>query len=426
MTDQPGEPLGDPGALGELEEERPADARPSLDAPTIDEFYEQASCGYLSLTADGVIVRTNETFARWTGRSREELLGELRFQTLLTVGSRLYFETHCAPMLSAGMELREVALDLRRSDGSILLMLLGATVHQSSAGQAAITRVTIFDASGRRGFERHLLAERDAERLARQHAEALSRISGRLAVLDTAAQIGAAIAGELVGGGVATRAELVPRTAAAPRMTATFRTAPGSSVTVGVVPVVGGGGEAFGVLRLDCPEPPSDERRAFLESAAELVGRALGRVQRNAAMARATRSGAAAGLPNERWWAAALKAELRRADQAGTPLTIVIVEITRLDRITLSQGMEAADELLLSVSDAWRAAGFDLLSRFGGEEFVVLMPGLDLSAAKASVAHAKRVAGASHHFSVGIAQWDRSESPQALASRAELQLSQAR
>ena len=409
LTDVPGDPRDGTDELG------------SIDEPTLDEFYEQASCGYLSLNASGVIVRANETFSRWTGHPREMLLADQRFADLLTVGSRLYFETHCAPMLAAGVEMHEVALDVRRADGSVLLALLGATVHPGDDLRPTVVRLTVFDASQRRGFERHLLAERDAERQARHHAEGLGRIADRLASLQTVAQVGSALAGELVGGGFASAAELAGRGAGALPMGTSFTTH-GDGSAVGVVPVRDGDGETIGTLRLECATEPSDAERAFFAAAAELAGRALGRVQHRAAVARATRAPATGGLPNERWWTAALKAEMKSAQHRGDPLTVVVVDIGQLDQITLSQGLGVADALLLTISDAWREAGYDLLSRFGGEEFAVLMPGVKASQAKAAAAQARRSAGARRHFTVGIAEWDGKESALSLMSRAEAAL----
>jgi PAS domain-containing protein len=64
-----------------------------------EELYEQAPCGYVSTLPDGTIVRVNHTFLEWTGATRDVLLAGTKFQALLTVGSRVYYETHYAPLL---------------------------------------------------------------------------------------------------------------------------------------------------------------------------------------------------------------------------------------------------------------------------------------------------------------------------------------
>ena len=69
-------------------------------------------CGYLSATPDGRIVRVNETFLRWTGYTRDELVGVKRFQDLLTAGGQIYHETHYAPLLRMQGSVREIAVDI--------------------------------------------------------------------------------------------------------------------------------------------------------------------------------------------------------------------------------------------------------------------------------------------------------------------------
>ena len=82
-----------------------------------DELYENAPCGYLTTRPDGTIARVNRTFLRWTGYDREALLAGRRFQDLLTVPGRIFYETHFAPLLRLQGEVREVAFDLRLEDG---------------------------------------------------------------------------------------------------------------------------------------------------------------------------------------------------------------------------------------------------------------------------------------------------------------------
>ena len=41
----------------------------------LEELYEHAPCGFLSVTLDGTIVRVNQTLLDWTGYSREAILG---------------------------------------------------------------------------------------------------------------------------------------------------------------------------------------------------------------------------------------------------------------------------------------------------------------------------------------------------------------
>lgn len=64
-----------------------------------EDLYENAPCGYLSTAMDGTIVKINATLLGWLARDRDEVVGRRRFTDLLTVGGKLYHETHFAPLL---------------------------------------------------------------------------------------------------------------------------------------------------------------------------------------------------------------------------------------------------------------------------------------------------------------------------------------
>ncbi|MDT7668009.1 MAG: phosphoserine phosphatase RsbU/P, partial [Pseudonocardiales bacterium] len=85
-----------------------------------EDLYEHAPCGYLSTLLDGRIAKINATLLGWLGYSRETLVGHRRFSDLLTVGGRLYHETHFAPLLRMQGEVSGVALELRTADGGRL------------------------------------------------------------------------------------------------------------------------------------------------------------------------------------------------------------------------------------------------------------------------------------------------------------------
>ena len=69
---------------------------------------------------DGTIVRVNQTFLDWTGFHAGDLVGQRRFSELLSVGGRIYHETHFQPLLLMQDEVRDVSFDVRRADGDLL------------------------------------------------------------------------------------------------------------------------------------------------------------------------------------------------------------------------------------------------------------------------------------------------------------------
>ncbi|MFN3944357.1 MAG: ATP-binding protein [Allosphingosinicella sp.] len=151
----------------------PGHAPPRGEAETL---WDEAPCGYVAAGPDGTILRANRTFARLTGFAREELEGR-RFQTLLTVAGQIYHETHFAPLLRMQGEVREIAFDMVKADGSRLPTLVNAVQRREADGAPASNLFTIFDASERRRYERELLAARDAAAAA---AAELQRLNGGL------------------------------------------------------------------------------------------------------------------------------------------------------------------------------------------------------------------------------------------------------
>ena len=129
-----------------------------------EELYEQAPCGYLSAEPGGRIVRVNETFLRWTGYAREDLVDVKRFQDLLTAGGRIYHETHYAPLLRMQGSVREIAVDIVCADGRRLPVLINSVLLTDAAGEPRMVRTMLFDATERKLYERELLAARDRER----------------------------------------------------------------------------------------------------------------------------------------------------------------------------------------------------------------------------------------------------------------------
>jgi PAS domain S-box-containing protein len=145
---------------------------------TAEDLYDHAPCAYLSTLPDGTIVRVNHTFAEWTGVRRQALLGGQKFQTLLTVGSRIYYETHYAPLLRMQGVVNEVALEVVRDDGRILPVLVNSRQRRDADGTPLFNRITLFDATDRRRYERELLlARRKAEQVAKDKADLLATLS---------------------------------------------------------------------------------------------------------------------------------------------------------------------------------------------------------------------------------------------------------
>jgi sigma-B regulation protein RsbU (phosphoserine phosphatase) len=138
----------------------------------LEDLYEHAPCGYLSLQHDGRIFKVNATFATWVGIPVQGLVGR-RLHDLLTVSGRIFFETHFAPLLRMQGYFNEVALDFVTEAGGRLPVLLNAAERRDVDGRHLFTRLTIFNATERRRYERQLLETRAATEAAKEELHRL-------------------------------------------------------------------------------------------------------------------------------------------------------------------------------------------------------------------------------------------------------------
>ncbi|MEV5514756.1 SpoIIE family protein phosphatase [Streptomyces flaveolus] len=165
-------------------EKAPDAAFAALLEDSAEELYESAPCGYLSTLMDGTIAKINSTLLDWLGLERQAVVGRMRFTDLLTVGGKLYHETHFAPLLRMQGEISGIALEVKRADGGRIPVLVSSAVKRGGTGEPLLIRTTVFDARDRRAYEEELLRARKAAEEARKEAEAdRARLQDALAVL---------------------------------------------------------------------------------------------------------------------------------------------------------------------------------------------------------------------------------------------------
>ena len=156
------------------------------------ELFEQAPCGYLETTPDGIITRVNRTFERWTGHAREALLGTT-FVELLTSSGQLFYETRLAMVLSLSGEVREVALSVRCADDSELPILVNAVAVTGPDGAPRGIRIAVFDATERQDYERQLLLARRGAEASEARVRVLQDASSAFDAATSAHELAAAL-----------------------------------------------------------------------------------------------------------------------------------------------------------------------------------------------------------------------------------------
>jgi diguanylate cyclase (GGDEF)-like protein len=85
------------------------------------------------------------------------------------------------------------------------------------------------------------------------------------------------------------------------------------------------------------------------------------------------------GLLNMRGWRQSAEREMARAERSGAPLGLLMVDLDHFKTINDTWGHPAGDDVLTAVAEVLRTETrpSDVPGRFGGEEFVVLLPESD-------------------------------------------------
>jgi diguanylate cyclase (GGDEF)-like protein/PAS domain S-box-containing protein len=148
----------------------------------------------------------------------------------------------------------------------------------------------------------------------------------------------------------------------------------------------------------------------------------LGKVQEMAAHDPLT------GLPNRRTLEEQLPREMARCRRTESPLCVAIIDIDHFKAYNDTHGHLAGDEVLRECARAWDGAlrGEDTIVRFGGEEFLVLLPGTAPGEAAEVVERLRERTPRDQTCSAGLACWDFVESVDDLLGRADAALSLAK
>ena len=97
----------------------------------------------------------------------------------------------------------------------------------------------------------------------------------------------------------------------------------------------------------------------------------------------AARTDAKTGLLNAATWQEEATREVSRATRTHAPLTVLIADLDRFKEVNDRHGHLVGDQMLAAVAAALQSGSrsYDVLGRFGGEEFTIALPGTDLDEA---------------------------------------------
>jgi len=100
-------------------------------------------------------------------------------------------------------------------------------------------------------------------------------------------------------------------------------------------------------------------------------------------------------LPNRQAYIEYAAKELARRERYGLDLTLVIADVDKFKRINDTYGHLSGDKVLRAVAKEMmsRLRSSDFIARFGGEEFVILMPETDQDAAMTAINNLREAVG---------------------------------
>jgi diguanylate cyclase (GGDEF)-like protein/PAS domain S-box-containing protein len=164
-------------------------------------------------------------------------------------------------------------------------------------------------------------------------------------------------------------------------------------------------GDILGLLHLVAQEDGvlGDEARVQLATTvAERVALALANFRLRETLRNQSIRDPLTGLFNRRYLEETLDRELLRASRSGLPLSVLMVDVDHFKRFNDTLGHPAGDAMLVAVARLLcdRLRSEDVVCRYGGEEFVVVLPEADLETAQA---RAEQLRAAARQLSVSSA-----------------------
>jgi diguanylate cyclase (GGDEF)-like protein len=151
--------------------------------------------------------------------------------------------------------------------------------------------------------------------------------------------------------------------------------------TIGVAGVAGKPSEGFS-------EAGREAARRFLQQASALISLALlNQFNKDNAI-----KDGLTGLYNRRHFDERLSEEMRRSQRSSASLGLILIDLDRFKLVNDQHGHDAGDAVLRAVAQAISGAlrSIDVVCRYGGEEFAVILPFCDLSEAAAVAERARK------------------------------------
>lgn len=115
------------------------------------DLFNNAPCGYHSISRDGTVIEINQTELNWLGYSRDEIAGKKNIRDLINFESAIIFNTLFPEVISGNTEaIQSVQITMKRKNGTEFLAELNVIAVYDEAGNFHHARSSVFDVTHRR------------------------------------------------------------------------------------------------------------------------------------------------------------------------------------------------------------------------------------------------------------------------------------
>lgn len=134
----------------------------------MEDLLEGAPCGFLSFGDDGIVTVANAHLLDMLGQPREMVVGR-HVEQLLTIATRIFYQTHWFPLLRLHGHAEEIFLQLKDAAGAPIGVLANAIRHEREG--AAAYDCVFMRVRERQKYEDELLRARRSAEMARAESD---------------------------------------------------------------------------------------------------------------------------------------------------------------------------------------------------------------------------------------------------------------
>ena len=353
--------------IQDITEQKRAEEEQKKNLEKVYDLYNNAPCGYHSLDNEGTIVEINDTELYWLGYTRGEIVGRKKFSDIVTPRSIKVFEK-TFPRFKREGYVKDVEFEMIRKDGTVMPVLLNASLVRDVDGNYVMSRATILDLTERL---------RQQEKL-RQAAIVFENTNEGIMITDPQGdiitineaftKITGYKPGEVIGKNPQIFSELQHEDIYA-ELQASLRR---SGQWQGEIWNRRKNGEVYPAL--ENVSVVKDNTGAvvnyiYLVTDISIIKQAEERLSHLA------HHDALTGLPNRLLFSANLEQALERAKRNKRRVAVLFLDLDRFKRINDTLGHEFGDRLLQTVAERLKNSirASDTAARLGGDEFTIIL-----------------------------------------------------